>query len=224
MNEHFTAIAKSNDLKDITTDVVEAILDNSIQDEILKAFPVTKTIFALKNLYNSISDRLFIKKAMIVLLQLGQINEELRSEFINKLDDDYCNGSEKLLLAIEKLENYEKCKVFGRLCKLRAMGRIESYMFSSLTKVIQDAEIWGLYNIKHLDKDKNNDVWVGDYNNLIILNLAFQEHTEQVPIRRNEQYEYDDPEFAGGEIEFYITLTSTGKVLHEIYDDLFEED
>lgn len=223
MNEYFLEIAKSNDLKDITTDIVETVLDNSIQDEILKAFPVTKTILAFKNIYSSISDRLFIKKAMIVLLELGEIDEEKRNYFINELDDDFCKGSEKLLLSIEKLETYEKCKIFGKLCKLRALGKIEASMFLQLTKVLQDAFLDNLYNVKWLDKVKKNEVWEGDYNNLIILNLAFREQSEQKPVERYHQYEEDDPEFTGGDIHFYVTLTKMGEILQDIYDDLFDE-
>lgn len=223
MNEYFTVIAKSNDLRDITTDVVEAILDNSIKDEVLKAIPVTKALVALKNIYSSISDRLFIKKAMLVLLELGELDKEKRNNFIDELDNDFCKGSEKLLLSIEKLETYEKCKIFGKLCKLRALGKIEAGMFLQLTKVLQDAFLDNLYNVKWLDKVKKNEVWEGDYNNLIILDLAFREQSEQKPIERYHQYEEDDPEFTGGEIHFYVTLTKMGEILQDIYDELFDE-
>lgn len=223
MNKYFDEIVKSNDLKDITTDIVESVLDNSIKEGLLKEIPIIKTIVAIKNIYSSISDRLFIKKAMRVLFELGEVENEARNNFINELDDEYSGGSERLLLAIEKLETYEKCKIFGRLCKLKALGVIELEMFLRLTKTIQDAYLDDLYNIKWLDKDKKNEVWEGDYYNLISLGIVFREQSEQKAIERNHQYDEYDPEFKGGEISFYHTLTDVGIVFQDIYSDLFNE-
>jgi hypothetical protein len=76
MKEQIQEIFKSKDLKEISIELVEKVLDDQITDEIVKELPILKSIVAVKNVYNSYTDRIFIKKAMNVLLELGDLNED----------------------------------------------------------------------------------------------------------------------------------------------------
>jgi hypothetical protein len=221
MKTEIAEVIKSEDLKDISIDIVESVIDNQIVDEVLKEIPIVKSLIAIKNIFNSISDKIFIKKAMNVLLELGEISPEERIEFLEELNDNFNSGSEKILLSIEKLDSYEKCQVFGRLAKLKAKNVIDTNNFLRLTKTIQDAYLDDLYMIKWLEKDKKNNITEEEFYPLISLGLIYQERSEQKEIRNNHQYNEYDSEFVGGEIEFYFYLTNTGKVLHDLYDDLF---
>lgn len=76
MKEQFTEIIKSKDLQDITIDLVEKVLDNELTNEVLKEVPILKSLIAVKNIYTSYTDKIFIKKTMNVLLELGDLNNE----------------------------------------------------------------------------------------------------------------------------------------------------
>jgi hypothetical protein len=132
MQEQFNEIIKSQDLREITIEVVENALDHEISNEVLKEIPVLKSIIAVKNIYTSYSDKIFIKKAMKALLELADVSVEERFKLASELTDEETKGSEKILLAIDQMETFEKCKVYGRLCKLRIQNRIKINNFLHL--------------------------------------------------------------------------------------------
>jgi hypothetical protein len=222
MKEQIDELLKSKDLKDITRDIVEKVLDSQITDEVLKEIPVVKSLVAVRNIFTSISDRIFIKKAMNVLLELGEVDWEQRAALTSELNDNNCTGAEKILMAIDRLETIEKCKVYGRLCRLKALNKISVNGFLRLTKVIQDAYLEDLLLIKDFKQDQKEEVMEGDYYSIILLGLLYQERTEQAEIRVNHnRYHANEPEITGGEINFYFLLSNTGKTLLEHYDYLF---
>jgi len=225
MNEQLITILKSKDLSSVTMDLVEAVLDNQITDELMKEVPILKSLIALKNIYSSISDRIFIKKATNVLLELSDVSWKERIELTRELDNKHSTGAERILMSIDKLETIEKCKVFGRLCKLRAYKNIFVEDFLRLTKVIQDAFLDDLVLIKDFKKGEGKEIWEGDYYPIISLGLLFQEPSEQQKIELNHsRYEEPDPEIIGGEIKFNYLLTEIGEKLLEHYAFLFPEE
>ncbi len=223
MKDQFQEIIKSKDLKEISIELVEKILDNQITDEVIKEIPLLKTIVAVKNIYNSYSDKIFIKKAMNVLLELGELNDDEKNTLLDDLDSEDGTPIEKILMAVDKLETIKKCKVFGRLCKLKAQGEFYLEDFLRLTNLIQIAYVDDLVLINNFNPDEKKEIYEQEYYPLINLGLIYQERSEQKTIERNYQYEADDPEFKGGNIEFYYKLTDIGEKLHLYYDNLFPE-
>ncbi len=225
MKEQFDEIIKSKDLKDISFDLIEKVLDNEISNEILKEVPILKSLVAVKNIYTSYTDRIFIKKAMNVLMEMGETNWKDRIELTAELDDEDDSGVEKILMAIDRLETTKKCKVYGRLCKLKALRKIKyKEDFLRLTKLIQDAYLDDLILVTDFKKGEGKEIHEGDYYPIISLGLLYQEPSEQKPIERNHQYTEYDPEFKGGEIEFNYRLSDLGITLLEHYYELFPED
>ena len=224
MENQLKEIISSKGLQDISIDIVESILDNEITNEALKEIPIIKSLVAIRNVHNSFSDRIFIKKALTVLLELGNLDSEKRQKFLDDLDDKFTSGSEKILLAIEKLDTYEKCKIFGRLSLLRAENKIDVDDFLRLTKVIQDAYIEDLFLIKNLG-DGRNKITEEEYYPLISLGLIFQERSRPTPITKKKTSTFFDEEtYEGGQIEFYYYLTLVGSKLLKHFDDLFPEE
>ena len=157
MKEQISEIVQSKDLREITLDLVEKVLDSQITDDLLREVPIVKSIVAVKNIYTSYSDRIFIKKAMAVLLELSEVTASDRQKLVEELSDEDQNGTEKILMAIDKLDSIRKCKVYGRLCKLRALGKISINGFLRLSKVIHDAYLDDLHQIIYLERNKKND-------------------------------------------------------------------
>jgi len=157
---------------------------------------------------------------MKVLLELGEINWKLRTELVSELSDNESTGSEKILMAIDKLETFEKCKIFGRLCRLKALNMINLLEFSRLTKVIQDSFIPDLELIIDLNKEKIKKIWEGEYYPLISLGLLYRQEFDQEPIRMEQGNDYREI-IVGGEIISNYALTDLGKLLKDFYFDLF---
>jgi hypothetical protein len=234
MKEQFVQIIKSEDLKDITIDLVEKVLDNNIGDEIVKEIPILKSLVSVKKIYNSYTDRIFIKKAMFVLLELGESTLEQRNDLTNDLDDEDSSGAEKILIAIDNLETHEKCKIFGRLCKLKAMGEIDVVEFKRLTKLIQDAYIDDLALLPILSQklEKANEkkhsiyesknIYMEEFYPLLGLGLIYQEQSEQTPIEKVKPLDFDDPApyYKGGEIEMLFHISDLGQLLLSFYESI----
>ena len=225
MKQQFNEIIHSKDLQDISIDIVEKVLDNEISDELLKEVPILKSLVAARNIYKSYTDRIFIKKAMNVLLELGETSLKERIELTKELNDEDESGAEKILMAIDRLETTKKCKVYGRLCRLKALGKLKyNEDFLRLTKLIQDAYLDDLILVTAFNKGEKKEIHEGDYYPIISLGLIYQEPSEQKPIERNHQHNEYEPEFIGGKIEFNYLLSDLGQILLEHYYELFPED
>ena len=225
MKNEIAQIIKSEDLKEITLELVEKILDDQITDEILKEIPTLKFLVAVKNIYNSYTDRIFIKKTMKVLLELGEINWKERVDLTNSLKDNDSSGTEKILLAIDGMQTMKKCKVYGKLCRLRALKKISVDEFLRLTKLIQDSYLEDLSLIPYFLEKKKEDVYEEDFFPLISLGLIYQEQSEPAPIEKVEAYEIGDSDYyKGGEINFTYSLSYLGDILTKCYYDLFPDE
>lgn len=225
MKKQVTEIIQSDEIKDLTSDLIESVIDSQITDETLSEIPIVKSIIAAKNIYTSYSDCIFLKKAMNVLLELSDVGTDERKKFIADLDSKYETGAEKILMTIDKLDSHRKCRVFGRLCKLKANEVIDVDEFLRISKVIKDSYLDDLYLINYLDKDGILKLVGEELPPLLSLDLIWQESLGASPIlsngfRRNSL----DPEFVTGEIKFNIELTGTGRTLLKIYYELFPED
>ncbi len=223
MSGELTQIVKSKDLKDISVDLLESILDSEITDEALKEVPIVKSLLAVKKIYSSISDRIFLKKALLVLLELKELTDEERKHLLEELGDKFSTGAEKILLAIDKLDSYLKCEIFGRLSFLRAKNVVDSEDYLRLSKIIKDAYLPDLKLINYL-KEGRNDVSLEEFHPLISLGLIFEEKSERTPIEKSEFAAYEGrEEYVGGEINFYYYLTFPGSALLKHYNFLFSE-
>lgn len=225
MKSDFKNIIQSKDLGELSTDIVDNIINNVTDNEILEEIPVVKYLVSIRNIHQSITDKIFIKKAMKVILEIGDVSWKERIELTNDLSDENSTGAEKILLAIDKLESHEKCKVFGRLCRLKAYKKIDKDDFLRLTRIIQHSYLNDLASINDFIKGEKHEIWEGDYHNLISMGLIFQEPSEQERIEINHhRYDPDEPEVTGGQITFNYILSSDGELLLEFYTDLFPED
>jgi hypothetical protein len=159
---------------------------------------------------------------MIALLQLADLSTEERTKLESELTDDETKGSEKILLAIDQMETFEKCKVFGTLCKLRIQKRITISDFLRLTKLIQDAYLDDLILVTDFKSGERVEIHEGDYYSILTLGLIYQEPSEQKPIKINHNRldEYSE-EISGGEIRFNYVLSDLGQILNEIFFELF---
>ncbi len=169
MQEEFREIVCTKELKKIGLDSVTSIADDYI------GIPA---VSALVRTYTSIVDKLFLKKAFNYLNEIHDLNWKQRASFINEMSDENSSGSEKLLLAIERLDTFEKSKYFGRLCKLRMTGVITLQELFRLTKVLQDAYIEDLHQLNTFENDEKKPM----------TKLLQEMSIDDIKRRRSEKY------------------------------------
>ena len=223
MKDHLKAIITTDEIKDLSIDLAEQVIDENLSESALKEIPILKTIISIKKAYNSISDSIFLKKAMCVLYEMKDVSTEDRVKFIQELEDKHDTGVEKILMIIDKIESTEKAKIIGRLIKIKATTDLSIKEFNKLIKLIKDAHLEDLILIEDFQKGEEREIWEGDYYSLISLGLIHQEVSEQTEIRKNRNPTYDgEPEYVGGKIEIKYTLSDLGYSLKAIYQKIME--
>ena len=144
----------SDELKDLNEEVIELVIDEVADSELVDKIPIVGTLKALYTTGHSIRDAIFLKKALYILLELSDVPSKKRVEFINSLESRYSTGSEMIFSAIDRLESNEKSVIFGRLCKIRALDKINKKEFRG-----------GNLNVKTKNKcNINNIISIADIN------------------------------------------------------------
>lgn len=224
MKNIIKALSNESELKDLSRDIIEVVVDEAFEEGIIKEIPIVKTIYSITRTYRSITDKIQLKKTLLVLLELKDLNVDEREEFLKELEDKYTSGSEKLMLAINHLQTYEKCVIFGKLSALRAKGKIDIDVYLRLTKVIQDAYLDDLKVVPYLKQAPTflfinmKNVAVEEISPLVSLGLVFLLPSEPLKITKDE-YTND---YYGGGVKFEYYLSPECKILIRVYNQLFD--
>ena len=225
MKQIISEVTKSKDLKDITLDMVEKILDSQISDEFMQEVPIIKTLWAMRKIYSSYTDRIFLKKAMAALLELGEVSENDRKDFIRSLDNQDSNGAEKILMMIESFRSIRRCKVYGRLCKLKAQGLLDLQSFKELESIISECNLADLEEVNKFHSDAGTEVDDYYYSPLTRYGIGYKVPIVKKPPVYLEEHEtrygLEPARVEGGQIQYFYFLTTRGELLKEYYQELF---
>ncbi|MBK8482781.1 MAG: hypothetical protein IPL31_00095 [Saprospiraceae bacterium] len=134
-------------ISDLTQDYAEIGLDFFIDNEALKDIPVFGTFYKIYKTANNIKDQIFLKKLYAFLFHLKQIPQDKRIKFINTLDYSEKTKQEtgqKLLLLIDKLDDFDKPKILSNLLKATIEEKIDYKQFLKLSNVVCNAYIGDL--------------------------------------------------------------------------------
>jgi len=140
LKQFFDQLLKSPVLSDVNRDIIEVFLDKSeIQGDLMKELPGVKIAWKVLETFQTVSDQLFIKKAFNVLFELKDVPEQDRLAFMEELEDKDHSAVEKLFLVVDKIDDFTKAKIFGRLCQLRCNGRITMTELIKFSHMFQNA-------------------------------------------------------------------------------------
>jgi hypothetical protein len=109
LSNAFTETIKDTNLKDISVDISEVLVDNLLENGILKDIPIIGTILKLGKFSLNVKDHLFIKKIIYFISELKEIPPKKRNEIISKIDNSRefrIKIGEKLLYIIDKCEDH----------------------------------------------------------------------------------------------------------------------
>jgi hypothetical protein len=132
-------IFNSNNIADISVEVVEAGIDCFLNDGFIKELPILREVMNIYSLGKSITTGFFLKKLLKFIYESRDIPFENRVKFMSK----HLNGKEnefyeKLLLIIEQIDDLKKCKVIANLFRSLVYEKLGVSIFSRLVLLVKN--------------------------------------------------------------------------------------
>lgn len=147
---------------DIGKDISEIIVDDFIEEGLLKELPIVKTISAAIKTTNTIREAIFIKKLILFLKEVHEIGESERKKLIEETEQRVAKSSnlfEKILSTLDKLDEIEKAEFIGRAFKHLIRDEITLLEFNRISKVVQDivADDLKYFIVRNLSPSQQDD-------------------------------------------------------------------
>ena len=128
----------------------ELALDNVLDPGLLRDIPIIGMVMGISQTGIAIRDRIFVKKIVRFLTELKSVPEQERRDFVGKLLLDSSHRvdvGEKLLMIIDRLDDYQKAGIVGSLFRHAIKGRITMEEFYRLSVVVERAHLSDLLNL-----------------------------------------------------------------------------
>ncbi|WP_425658364.1 hypothetical protein [Tenacibaculum ascidiaceicola] len=225
LSTSFYETLKDTDLQNVSGDLSELIIDSVLENGILRDIPVISTIIGISNIGIKISDRILLNKIISFLFELKNIPNSKREEMINKIDNSEkykVKVGEKILLIIDKCNDYENSQYVAKLFSAYLLEKINYVDFLRGANIIQSVQITDFKDFLNLEKSKfrrsfnSENLNYEDVKHLMYEGL-FESNTEEISVRAQDDWKNADQPYIveGGEITYDIT--ELGK---KIYDAL----
>ena len=127
-----TASLCSNKLKDLSIDMSEMSIDALMNDGLLKQIPIVKTILALIEATQNISNYIFLKKILAFLSNVKGVSVKKRKKMIEDIDNnaEYKEKvGETVIEILDKCDSAEKAAYMGVWFSAFLKGKITYGMF-----------------------------------------------------------------------------------------------
>jgi len=150
-------LIKNDEIKKVSTDIIEGILDSKMAEGVLKEIPLLSSIVGAYNAFTSIQDKLFLKKLFTFLHELSSVPQDERVKQIIKIEDDSTYKTkvgEKLLFMINKADDLDKASMIGRLFKAYLESKISYDEFLACVSCIERAPLPDLITFIQNDWDE----------------------------------------------------------------------
>lgn len=212
----------SDDLKKITQDISESIIDSISEDGLLNEIPLISTSIGFYKAGQSFRLRNYIKNLYTFLFQLKDIDNQAKEKFIKQINDNENSKNElfeRILFIIEKLDDSYKSKIIGKLFKSYIYDKINLNDFLRLSLIIErsfykDLKYFAYDNsLRHIEDKETRSTFFSEMNRSdafeSLTNLGLL--TVQISENIHEQKNYR----ASKKFNRKYVLTSIGRVLLE---------
>ena len=112
------------DLGDLAAEYAELGLDSILDEGLVKDIPIVRTLVSIAKIGANIRDRLYVRKIIDFLVQVGNTTQEQRQAFVDKNCVDTKKFEEAVLLILEQADNMEKSALIGKIFKACILGKI----------------------------------------------------------------------------------------------------
>jgi len=147
---------KKAELVDINSDIIEYGIDEVMSDGILKEIPIVSLLNSGYKIQKTIRTGLFIKRIIKFLFELSDTTPEEREQYVNRInsEDKFVNQvGEQLIMIIEKIDDYEKAHIIGRLFRASIKGIYSYDEFMYLAHMVNSTYSKHLLKLKQTEKD-----------------------------------------------------------------------
>ena len=207
----------SYELKDLSVDIAEVFTDEFLEEGIIKELPIIKTIHSIYKTGISIKDKLFIKKLLYFLKEFKNVDLKKRTELINKIDHSETYKTkvgEKLLLIIDRVDEYEKAEIIGKLFKAFLNEILDYDLFIRCSKIVENVVPDDLKSFIKVDVEKYELVDISDYISWGV--LEFKPFNLEIIQRQNYDYREDQEKwYELNDAKIECELSFIGKKLKE---------
>lgn len=148
-DEFLNTMIKS-DSKQLALEIGEFTIDQLLDESLLKDIPIVGWVFKAKQVYSSISDKIFLAKLSRFLLNLSDITPE-EKEKLKKIFEDKNQRAKigtNLLLLLDKISNLEKLEIMAKIFIAYVANKITFEEFLSLGNAVEIAFIEDLKFLK----------------------------------------------------------------------------
>lgn len=146
LSTNFTETLSSDNIKNITEDLIN-VLDCTISA--FTEFPFIDYFLKAPKAIISVSDRIFIRKALKFFSDVKDIPQEERYNFIGELEARGKDTAGDLLLSlINRLDNIHKVTIVTNLFRAKVLKDITIDDFIRLSSILERIPIVDLYNLE----------------------------------------------------------------------------
>lgn len=163
----------SSELGNINKELGEVLIDNILEQGLLKEIPIVSLFTSAINIGTSIQNQFFLKKILKFLLELESIPKNERVDFISKIDQDKkykTKVGESVLMILDKSDNYSKSQYIGILFKKCIEGKLAYSDFIKMSGIVNRSHLPILLRLTELNK--NIEIPKSDYEELFSLGLV----------------------------------------------------
>ena len=133
---------EAKELGSLTADYAELGLDALLDDGLAKDIPIVGTLIKAAKVGLNVRDRIYAKKIIGFLVQVGQTTQEQRDEFVRKHCDNVKRFEETVLLILEQADRFEKTSLVGKIFRACILGEISYGEALRLSGMVNRA-FWG---------------------------------------------------------------------------------
>jgi hypothetical protein len=157
---------KESDLKNVPAEIAENVLDNMLENDVLKDIPVFGILQSIYKFYIGVRDTLFVRKLCKFLFTIQEVPREERQEMLNKLesDDNYKQKvGEQLLFLLDRMDDMYKPVLLAQAFIAYSKGLIDVIQLQRISFGIDRVFTYNLselkrYYLMETDDNKSHDI------------------------------------------------------------------
>lgn len=130
-----TLSLKEDYLKTVNLSLGELLLDEVLDNELLKPLPIISTVHAMYKTGRTVQEAFFTKKVLAFFVGTSNLSFVRRKEFTEKMNKDKkfkTKVIEKTMVILDRIDELKKSDLLANLFKNLALDRINLYQYSKL--------------------------------------------------------------------------------------------
>lgn len=134
-------------IQNLAVEYGEMAVDQLIEDDLLREVPLIGTGVKVIKVIVAVKDVIFQRNLTRFRYHLGDVSEEKKRDFINKLerDDDYRQKvGENLVLLLHRIDDVRKCEVIARIFRAFLEGTLTEQQFEKLRVAVDRMRYYDL--------------------------------------------------------------------------------